>query len=63
MSALKAVALPRFYAGRRDRGWFVIDRDGEREPAPMRGKAQARAVARMLNANLAPLARAPTRRT
>jgi hypothetical protein len=54
MSGLEPVALPRFYAQRRDREWFVIDRDGEREPpAPMRhGMAQARDVARMLNAEL-----------
>jgi hypothetical protein len=54
MSGLESVALPRFYAERRDREWFVIDRDGEREPpAPMwHGMAQARDVARMLNAEL-----------
>jgi hypothetical protein len=53
MSDLEPLALPRFYADRRDREWFVIDR-GEREPpAPMRhGMVQARDVARMLNAEL-----------
>jgi hypothetical protein len=54
MSGLDPVALPRFYAAHRNREWFVIDRDGEREPpAPMwHGMAQARDVARMLNAEL-----------
>ena len=53
MSGLTPVALPRFYAERRGREWFVIDRDGEREPPVLlmrHGMTQARDVARLLNA-------------
>jgi len=53
MSDFEPLALPRFYADRRDRAWFVIDRRAREPPAPMRhGMAQARDVARMLNAEL-----------
>jgi hypothetical protein len=54
MSRLEPIALPRFYAQRRDREWFVVDRDGERKPPTLmrHGKTQAHDTARRLNAEL-----------
>jgi len=63
MTGLEPIGLPRFFAERRDRVWFVVDRDREHEPPqPMRhGMAQARDVARLLNAQVAK-ARTPAER-
>ena len=63
MAGLESIGLPRFFAERRDRVWFVVDRDREHEPAqPMRyGMAQARDVARLLNSEVAN-ARTPAER-
>jgi len=63
MTGLEPIELPRFFAERRDRAWFVVDRNREHEaPQPMRhGMAQARDVARLLNAEAAN-ARTPAER-
>jgi hypothetical protein len=60
MSGLTRVALPRFYAERRDREWFVIEREGEPPALLMRhGMTPARDVARMLNDALDEKPRSP----